>query len=75
MGRGGGLKGQDRPPQPRDVIVSKALSFLLRHGGKGEGVEMDEGGWAEVEDVVGFFHMIFRCFVKDFGVLFLFFAF
>lgn len=37
----------------REVVVSKALSFLLRHGGDEEGVGIDEGGWANVADVVG----------------------
>ena len=49
-GRGGG--GGVREPLPRSVLVSKALSFLLRHGAKAEGVELDDGGWANVADVV-----------------------
>lgn len=49
----GGKGGGRRPPAMREVTISKALSFLLRHGGRDEGVEMDEGGWANVVDVVG----------------------
>ena len=60
-GRGGGGKGgKHRQPQSREVTVSKALSFLLRHGAKDEGVQLDEGGWANVRDVVCWF---FGCYV------------
>ena len=51
-GGGGGRGGKHRQPQSREVTVSKALSFLLRHGAKDEGVQLDEGGWANVRDVV-----------------------
>ena len=46
---GGGV-GQ-KPP--REITVSKALSFLLRHGATTEGIEMDDAGFANVADVVG----------------------
>lgn len=49
-GRGGGK--HHRQPQSREVTVSKALSFLLRHGARDEGVQLDGGGWANVRDVV-----------------------
>ncbi|KAK4693676.1 hypothetical protein P7C71_g3773, partial [Lecanoromycetidae sp. Uapishka_2] len=48
----GGKGGGRRPPQTREVNVSKALSFLLRHGGKDEGITIDDGGWASVADVL-----------------------
>ena len=51
-GRGGRSGGGARPPASREVVVSKALSFLLRHGAKGEGIELDDGGWANLADVV-----------------------
>ncbi len=51
-GGGGGKGGKHRQPQSREVTISKALSFLLRHGAKDEGVQLDEGGWANVRDVV-----------------------
>ena len=51
-GRGGG-RGGGRPPPSREVIISKNLSFVLRHGAEAEGIELDEGGWANVRDVVG----------------------
>ena len=50
-GRGRGRAKQD---MPRDVNISKSLSFLLRHGAKAEGVELDDGGWANLADVVSF---------------------
>ncbi|KAL9103448.1 MAG: hypothetical protein Q9163_001511 [Psora crenata] len=48
----GGKRGGGKTPQERDVTISKALSFVLRHGGKAAGVELDEGGWANVRDVL-----------------------
>lgn len=38
----------------REIDISKNLSYLLRHGAKSEGIELDEGGWANVADIVGF---------------------
>ena len=57
-GGGGGRGGKHRQPQSREVTVSKALSFLLRHGAKDEGVQLDEGGWANVRDVVCHFLVV-----------------
>lgn len=36
----------------RDVLVSKALSHLLRHAAEKEGIKMDSQGYANVADVV-----------------------
>lgn len=49
MPRGG--KGKSAS---REVEVSKSLSYLLRHGAKAEGIQLDEAGWANVANVVGF---------------------
>ena len=38
----------------REVQISRSLSYLLRHGAKDEGIQVDEAGWANVADVVGF---------------------
>lgn len=38
----------------REIDISKNLSYLLRHGAESEGIELDDGGWASVADVVGF---------------------
>lgn len=46
-GRGGG-----RGPMPREVQVSKKLSWLLRHGAEKEGLKLGEGGYISVKDVV-----------------------
>ncbi|KAK5018222.1 tRNA 2'-phosphotransferase, partial [Cryomyces antarcticus] len=47
-GRGGGKGG----PLPRDVLVSKKMSWLLRHGAEKEGLELRPGGWVGVGDAV-----------------------
>ena len=51
-GRGGGSKRGDDGATGREVTVSKAMSYLLRHGAEKEGVKIDEGGWVRVEDLV-----------------------
>jgi 2'-phosphotransferase len=38
--------------QPREVQVSKKLSWLLRHGAEKEGLELGPGGYVKVTDVV-----------------------
>ena len=53
--RGGGSyrgKGSGGGNVPRDVQVSKAMSWLLRHGAKQEGIKMDENGYVNVADLV-----------------------
>lgn len=47
-GRGG--------PMPREVQVSKKLSWLLRHGAEKEGLQLGEGGYIGLQDVVSFIH-------------------
>lgn len=46
-GRGGG-----RGPMPREVQVSKKLSWLLRHNAEKEGLQLGAGGYINVKDVV-----------------------
>ncbi|KAM0286307.1 hypothetical protein ACHAQH_001038 [Verticillium albo-atrum] len=58
-GRGGrgGKRGVGRGvgrPQDRNMLVSKALSRLLRHQAENAGVKLDEGGWAQVDDVLAY---------------------
>lgn len=53
--RGGGRskdKGSGNSAEPRDVQISKAMSWLLRHGAKGEGIKMDANGYINVADLV-----------------------
>ncbi|KAL4955882.1 KptA family-domain-containing protein [Aspergillus filifer] len=52
MPGGGKSGGRDRKPPTREVTVSKALSFLLRHGAEKEGLKIDERGYANVADVL-----------------------
>lgn len=35
-----------------DVKLSKALSFLLRHGAIEQGLNMDKAGWVKLDDVI-----------------------
>lgn len=46
-GGGGGGGGQNR-----EVLVSKALSKLLRHQAENAGISLDEGGYAPLDKVV-----------------------
>jgi RNA:NAD 2'-phosphotransferase (TPT1/KptA family) len=43
---------KDRREPSRDVAVSKALSYLLRHAAEKEGLKMNSQGYANVADVV-----------------------
>lgn len=50
-GRGGGGSGRGGG-QSEDVAISKALSFILRHGAIKEGLPMRPDGYANVQDLV-----------------------
>ncbi|EAU29794.1 hypothetical protein ATEG_09603 [Aspergillus terreus NIH2624] len=45
-------RNRGRGPQGRDVLVSKALSTLLRHAAEREGLKMDSQGYANLADVL-----------------------
>jgi 2'-phosphotransferase len=47
----GGRKADDS----RETTISKAMSFVLRHGAEKEGLKMDEAGYANVGDLVSWF--------------------
>lgn len=47
-GRGGGYGGS----LPREVEISKKLSWLLRHGAEQEGLKLGSGGYVNLKDVV-----------------------
>lgn len=49
-GRGGGSRNPAN--QPRDVQVSRKVSWLLRHGAGSEGLKLGKGGYVNVKDVV-----------------------
>ncbi|TKA23873.1 hypothetical protein B0A50_07008 [Salinomyces thailandicus] len=51
-GRGGGRGGGSRAPLPRNVQVSKKVAWLLRHGAAKEGLQLGEGGFINVQDVL-----------------------
>lgn len=50
--KGGGGGGGGRKDPPREVLVSKALSFVLRHAAEREGVKIDSQGYANVGELV-----------------------
>ena len=51
--RGGGRGGRGgRGPLPREVLVSKKMSWLLRHGAESEKLKLGVGGYINVKDVV-----------------------
>ena len=59
MARGGGggggrgrSKGRPSDQQSRETTISKAISFVLRHGAIKEGLELDENGYANAADLV-----------------------
>lgn len=50
--KGGGGGGGGGGGQSREVLVSKALSKLLRHQAENAGIKLEEGGWAPLDKVV-----------------------
>jgi hypothetical protein len=53
MGRGGRGGGSRNPAnQPREVQVSRKISWLLRHGAASEGLKLGKGGYVNVQDAV-----------------------
>ena len=53
------MPGRKSKGTSREVEISRSLSYLLRHGAKTEGIELDEAGWANVADVVGLVGIFF----------------
>ncbi|KXH25512.1 Tpt1/KptA family RNA 2'-phosphotransferase [Colletotrichum nymphaeae SA-01] len=53
-GRGGGGRRGGGGGQPREVLVSKALSKLLRHQAENAGLKLDEGGYAPLDKVLAY---------------------
>ena len=50
--RRGGRGGRDGRELPREVMVSKKISWLLRHGAEQEGLKLRDGGYVNVADAV-----------------------
>ncbi|KAL8639602.1 MAG: hypothetical protein Q9228_003384, partial [Teloschistes exilis] len=48
-GKSGGGK---RPPPSRDETISKAMSYVLRHGAEKEGLKLNEGGYVNCGDLI-----------------------
>lgn len=51
-GRGGGSRNPAN--QPREVQVSRKISWLLRHGAASEGLKLGKGGYVNVQDAVSY---------------------
>ncbi|KAF2030627.1 hypothetical protein EK21DRAFT_65139 [Setomelanomma holmii] len=49
-GRGGGSRNPAN--QPREVQVSRKISWLLRHGASSEGLKLGKGGYVNVQDAL-----------------------
>ncbi|KAL8689647.1 MAG: hypothetical protein Q9218_004733, partial [Villophora microphyllina] len=47
-----GGKGGNRPPPSREETISKAMSYVLRHGAEKERLKLDEGGYINCEDLL-----------------------
>ena len=58
-------KGSGNSNEPRDVQISKAMSWLLRHGAKGEGIKMDANGYINVSDLVSIKILKFIIFTRS----------
>ncbi|KAF1938589.1 hypothetical protein EJ02DRAFT_457776 [Clathrospora elynae] len=53
MGRGGrGGGGRNPANQPREVQISRKISWLLRHGASSEGLKLGKGGYVNVADAL-----------------------
>lgn len=52
-GRGGRGRGRGGGgPVSREVMLSKKLSWLLRHGAEKEGLKLGHGGYVNLQEVV-----------------------
>ncbi|KAI4252750.1 MAG: hypothetical protein LQ352_004106, partial [Teloschistes flavicans] len=51
--RGGarGKSGGKRPQPSREETISKAMSYVLRHGAEKEGLKLNEGGYVNCQDL------------------------
>lgn len=66
-GKSNGRSRGGRPAdhgESRETTISKAVSFVLRHGAGKEGLKLDERGYANAQDLVSvdfFFHLFVLC--------------
>ena len=51
-GKRGEERGRGRDNLPRNVQISKKLSWLLRHGAEKEGIKLGAGGYVNVQEIV-----------------------
>ncbi|MCJ1384665.1 hypothetical protein MMC17_007783 [Xylographa soralifera] len=50
--RGGSGEGGGRAPLSREVMISKKVSYVLRHGAEKEGLQLDKNGYANCADLL-----------------------
>ncbi|MCJ1284096.1 hypothetical protein MMC26_003427 [Xylographa opegraphella] len=50
--RGGSSRGATKAPLSREVMISKKISYVLRHGAEKEGLKLDENGYANCADLL-----------------------
>ncbi|MCJ1401168.1 hypothetical protein MMC11_004380 [Xylographa trunciseda] len=50
--RGGGSGAASRAPLSREVMISKKVSYVLRHGAEKEGLKLDRNGYANCADLL-----------------------
>ncbi|MCJ1432192.1 hypothetical protein MMC27_001548 [Xylographa pallens] len=50
--RGGSSGGGTRAPLSREVMISKKISYVLRHGAEKEGLKLDKNGYASCADLL-----------------------
>ncbi|KAI4123006.1 MAG: hypothetical protein LQ338_005493 [Usnochroma carphineum] len=51
-GGGGGKSGGGRPPPSREETVSRAMSYVLRHGAEKENLKLDASGYINCADLL-----------------------
>ena len=59
-GRGGRRGGRADGPPSREVTISKAMSYVLRHAADREGLRLDANGYARASDLVGWSYVRHR---------------
>ena len=53
-GRGSYRRTSTKSTQSREVLISKACAYILRHGAEKEGLNMRRDGYVRVDDLVRF---------------------
>ena len=46
------IRRKEKKKEDYSVRISKNLSWILRHGALQEGINMDDGGWVKLKDIL-----------------------